>query len=55
MAKFGDMKWRSLGTFPKYAHGEWKRSDDVRQRLERAQELLLKYGDLLVEMEMLAK
>lgn len=55
MSMLGNTEFRPLGTFPKYVKSEWRRSADVKQRLVRAQELLLKYGDLLIEKGMLEK
>lgn len=40
---------RGLGSFPAHNNQNFKRDASVRARVERAQELLLKYGDLLVE------
>lgn len=40
---------RGLGSFPAHNIQSFKRDASVRTRVERAQELLLKYGDLLVE------
>lgn len=53
MAELGKPAYRHLGTFPVYVKSEWKRNNDVKVRLERAQELLRKYGELLVERGML--
>ena len=55
MAQLGSPPYRPLGTFPKFVQSEWKRNPDVKARLERAQELLRKYGDLLVEKGILEK
>jgi hypothetical protein len=53
MSMLGNTEFRPLGTFPKYVKSEWRRNADVKRRLVRAQELLVKYGDLLIEKGML--
>lgn len=55
MAQLGQSQYRPLGSFPKYVQSEWKRSPAVKTRLGRAQELLQKYGELLVEKGLLEK
>ena len=46
---------RGLGTFPSQKSETLNASSPDRKRVERAQELLLKYGALLVEKGMLLK
>lgn len=55
MSMLGKAPYRPLGSFPKYVQSEWRRTESVKRRLVRAQELLLKYGDLLVEKGMMEK
>ena len=55
MSKLGQSAARPLGTFPKYVQSEWRRNPRVKAQLERAQELLRKYGELLVEKGILEK
>jgi hypothetical protein len=55
MSRLGENCPRPLGTFPIYVQSEWRRNPRVKAKLERAQELLRKYGELLVEKGILEK
>ncbi len=55
MAKYGELAHRPLGTFPKYIKSEWKRSQHVRTRIMRAQELMRKYGQAMIDRGLLEK
>jgi hypothetical protein len=55
MSRLGENCPRPLGTFPIYVKSEWRRNPRVKAKLERARELLLKYGQLLVEKGILEK
>lgn len=46
---------RPLGSFPEYHGGHQKSDSDVRRRVTRARELLIKYGDLMVDQGLLAE